>query len=320
MTNQYKPGALRAYLRSVADTYSTGHATEHSYRPALKTLVEALGGEGTTALNEPAHVECGAPDFIVEHNGVPVGHIECKDIGASLAHAESTDQLRRYRAGLPNLILTDYLELRWYSDGELREEARIGSVDVDGGVIFNNADARQVEALLEAFFTATTPSVGDPRNLAERMAAKARLLREGVERILHEEGASGPLHDLLDAYREVLISDLTPTDFADMQAQTAAYGLFAARCRHAPGAGPFTRQSAVFAETTPFLRDVFGRIAGPGIGPPHRLDRGRPGKAARPGGHGGYPGRFRQSNRPRRPGGALFTRTSWPRTTLSCAR
>ena len=50
-----------------------------------------------------------------------------------------------------------------------------------------------------------------------------------------------------------------------MQAQTAAYGLFAARCRHEPGSGPFTRQSAVFAETTPFLRDVFGRIAGPGI-------------------------------------------------------
>ena len=52
-----------------------------------------------------------------------------------------------------------------------------------------------------------------------------------------------------------------------MQAQTAAYGLFAARCRHEPGDGPFTRQSAVFAETTPFLRDVFGRIAGPGIDP-----------------------------------------------------
>ena len=54
-------------------------------------------------------------------------------------------------------------------------------------------------------------------------------------------------------------------DFADLQAQTAAYGLFAARCRHEPAAGSFTRQSAVFAETTPFLRDVFGRIAGPGI-------------------------------------------------------
>ncbi len=265
MTNQDAASAIRAYLRSIEETRSTGLATEHSYRPALKTLVEALGGEGTTALNEPAHVECGAPDFIVEHNGVPIGHIECKDIGASLAHAESTDQLGRYRAGLPNLILTDYLEFRWYADGELRGSERIGSLGGHGGVIFDSAGARQVDALVDAFFTATTPSVGTPRNLAKRTAAKARLLRDGVNRILAQEGESGPLHDLLNAYREVLISDLSPFDFADMQAQTAAYGLFAARCRHEPGSGPFTRQSAVFAETTPFLRDVFGRIAGPGI-------------------------------------------------------
>ena len=31
--------------------------------------------------------------------------------------------------------------------------------------------------------------------------------------------------------------------------------------------GPFTRETAVFAETTPFLQDVFGRIAGPNIEP-----------------------------------------------------
>ena len=99
------------------------------------------------------------------------------------------------------------------------------------------------------------------------MAAKARLLREGIDQILGLEGGTGPLHDLLKAYREVLISNLPPGDFADLQAQTAAYGLFAARCRHKPGSGPFTRQSAVFVETTPFLRDVFGRIAGPGIDP-----------------------------------------------------
>ena len=71
----------------------------------------------------------------------------------------------------------------------------------------------------------------------------------------------------MKAYREVLISDLVPAEFADLQAQTAAYGLFAARFRHQPGSGSFTRQSAVFAETTPLLRDVFGRIAGPGIDP-----------------------------------------------------
>ena len=267
MTSQNATSAIRAYLRSIAETRSTGRATEHSYRPALKTLLEALGGGGTTALNEPSHVECGAPDFIVEHNGVPIGHVECKDVGVSLADIESSEQLKRYRAGLPNLVLTDYLEFRWYADGALRDSGRLGRLDGHGGVVFDKEGARQVDALLGEFFTASIPSIGNPRELAERMAAKARLLRDGVGRILAQEGETGPLYELLNAYREVLISDLLPSEFADMQAQTAAYGLFAARCRHEPGSGPFTRQSAVFAETTPFLRDVFGRIAGPGIDP-----------------------------------------------------
>ena len=263
-TGQNTTAALRAYLRSVADTRSSGYATEHSYRPALKTLIEALGGKATRAINEPSHVECGAPDFIVEQGGVPIGHIECKDVGVNLDQTEKDEQLGRYREGLPNLILTDYLEFRWYIEGSLRDSARIGRLNEGGSISFDSAGAKEVAALFGAFFAATTPSIDNPRDLAERMAAKARLLRDGVSRIFQRESA-GPLHDLLNAYREVLISDLSPTDFADLQAQTAAYGLFAARCGHVTGAGPFTRQSAVFAETTPFLRDVFGRVAGPGI-------------------------------------------------------
>ena len=269
MTNQNTLSTIRAYLRSVRDTRATGHATEHSYRPALEELVEMLGGGGVKALNEPSHVECGAPDFIVENSGVPIGHVECKDVGVNLDNAERSDQLKRYRGGLPNLILTDYLEFRWYSDGVFRESARLGHFNGQGGITFDRAGAQAVAALWDLFFTADIPSIDSPRDLAERMAAKARLLRDGINRILARESGSGPLHDLLKAYREVLISDLSPTDFADLQAQTAAYGLFAARCRHEPNSGPFTRQSAVFAETTPFLRDVFGRIAGPGID--HRI-------------------------------------------------
>jgi len=249
--------ALGAYRREVARLRASGRATEHSYRPALQTLIEALGGDGVRALNEPAHTACGAPDFIVERGGVPVGHVECKDVETHLDRAEAGEQLRRYRDGLPNLILTDYLEFRWYAAGSPRMAARLAD---PGG-------AAGVAALFEAFFAADGPRVGDARELARRMAAKARLLRDGIARILAQDGAAGPLGDLLAAYRRVLIADLTAEAFADLQAQTAAYGLFAARCLHDPRAGRFTRQAAAFAETTPFLRDLFGRIAGPGIDP-----------------------------------------------------
>lgn len=173
-------------------------------------------------------------------------------------------QLKRYRESLPNLILTDHLEFRWYAEGELRLIARLGHIASQDRSAADEAGASKVAELFDAFFAADLPSIGRPRELAERMAAKARLLRDSIELILVQE-ADSPLHGLFAGYREVLIADLSEPDFADLQAQTAAYGLFAARCRHEPANGPFTRQSAAFAETTPFLRDVFGRIAGPGM-------------------------------------------------------
>ncbi len=267
MTGRDTAKAIRDYRREVERTRATGQATEHSYRPAFQVLVQELGGAGVRALNEPSHVECGAPDFIVERRGVPIGHIECKDIGTDLSRAECGKQLKRYRVALPNLILTDYLEFRWYADGELRETAQLGRFDRRGAIVANREGFGQVTELFQAFFTADTPSVGQPRELAARMAAKTRLLRDSVERILRREGRSGPLRDLQIAYRDVLIARLSDDQFADLQAQTAAYGLFVARCLHGPKSRPFTRESAVFAETTPFLREVFGRIAGPGVDP-----------------------------------------------------
>ena len=256
---------LRGYRHAISQTLATGQATEHSYRPALQTLVQRLGGNAVRAVNEPSHVACGAPDFIVDRRGVPIGHIECKGVGANLDRIETDEQLTRYRTGLPNLILTDYLEFRWYAYGELRETARLGRIDSQGRIATDKGSAKSIGALLDVFFTADPLTVDHPRELAERMAAKARLLRDGIGRILRKEGRSGPLRDMLAAYRDVLIAGLSDEAFADLQAQTAAYGLFAARCLHEAQTGPFTRQSAVFADTTPFLRDIFGRIAGPGI-------------------------------------------------------
>ncbi len=267
MTVHHTAAPLRTYRRQVSQVLASGQATEHSYRPALQTLIEEVGGSIVRAVNEPSHIACGAPDFIVESRSVPVGHIECKNVGDNLDRVEAGEQLTRYKAGLPNLILTDYLEFRWYVRGELRKAARLGRKDRQGKIISEANGANKVGELLDAFLAAELPTVADARELAERMAAKARLLRSGIASILKQEGNTGPLRDMLKAYREVLISGLSRDQFADMQAQTAAYGLFAARCLHIrdANAGRFTRQSAVFADTTPFLRDVFGRIAGPDI-------------------------------------------------------
>ena len=40
------------------------------------------------ATNEPRRIACGAPDFNISRKGVPLGHVETKDVGISLDEME----------------------------------------------------------------------------------------------------------------------------------------------------------------------------------------------------------------------------------------
>lgn len=257
--------AFREYLKRIRDTFLTGRATEHTYRPALKDLVESLE-KGIDATNEPRRIECGAPDFIITRSGIPIGYIETKDIGASLDEVERTDQLKRYRKSLPNLILTDYLVFRWYGSGELRQEVRIARMLPDGKIQSLPDSFPHLQTLFRQFLENPVPTVASPYDLALRMASKAQFIREIIEKTFEAEGVPGPLHDQFESFRRVLLHDLTPVQFSDMYAQTICYGLFAARI-HAKEGERFTREHAAFdlPKTNPFLRKLFTHIAGPDL-------------------------------------------------------
>lgn len=261
--------SLRAYFKEIGEIFADGRATEHSYRLELENLVKALGGFGIRALNEPAQSDCGAPDFVVQKVGVPIGYIECKNIGSNLNKIQNGEQLTRYRDGLPNLILTDYLEFRWYTKGELRDTASIGAVLSLDKITTNKPGMEKVANLFKAFFEESIQTVHNPLELAEKMAGKARLLRESISELLNQETETS-LHRLWSAYRKALISELTLEEFADMQSQTISYGLFAARCQHQADGTDFSRETAIFAKITPFLQEVLGEIAGPKIH--HRIE------------------------------------------------
>lgn len=122
---------LADYQRKIEKALAAGNATENTHRPALKELLESTA-LGITATNEPKRVQCGAPDYIVTRGETPLGYIEAKDVGEPLDRLERGEQLRRYRESLGNLILTDYLEFRWYVRGEHRLTARLASVGAKG--------------------------------------------------------------------------------------------------------------------------------------------------------------------------------------------
>ena len=252
---------LSEYLNQIEKALHAGDATEHTHRPALKALIESLS-KGLTATNEPKHIACGAPDFIVTKAGVPLGYIECKDVGEPLDKVERGEQMVRYFS-LGNVLLTDYLEFRWYVLGERRLSGRLASVGAKDKLKPEKDGAEQVDQLLKAFIDAEVPTVGTPKELAERMAALAQLIRDIIERALDGEDKTGPLHQQMESFREVLLHELSNVKFADMYAQTICYGLFAARCNAKPGV-QFTREHAVYdlPKTNPFLRKMFDHIAG----------------------------------------------------------
>lgn len=260
--------ALRQYLKTIAATHQTGNATEHSYRPALQTLLEALGGPEVRATNEPRRIACGAPDYILSRGRVPLGHVEAKDIGVDLDRAEASDQLQRYLESLPNLVLTDYLEFRWYVDGkpEPRLVASLPRPNKKGHIRADAQRLAQVEQLLTQFIQADIPFQSTPQDLATRMAGLARLIHGLILQTFKHEDGHGELHAQRQAFRRVLIDSLSTDEFADMYAQTLCYGLFAARCT-APASQRFSRQQAAYMlpKTNPFLRKLFTSIAGPNL-------------------------------------------------------
>ena len=109
---------IAEYLKEINKRFQTGEAREHSYRGDLQTLIEKMVS-GVTAINEPKHLKnVGAPDYVVKKKDIPLGYIEAKDIDADLDNKDYKEQFERYRNGLSNLIITNYLEFRFYRDGE----------------------------------------------------------------------------------------------------------------------------------------------------------------------------------------------------------
>jgi len=259
---------FKTYTQTLQADLARGNASEHTHRPALKTLLESLG-ERLTATNEPKQVtECGKPDIAVYQGPVLLGYLETKDVGVNLDAEERGPQLKRYREALPNLILTDYLEFRWYVNGERRAVVSLGTVERDGKIKARKEALAAVGDLLAQFLALKLPSIGTAKELALRMAKLAGLMHNAALKTLEMEPPTGTLKGWLAAFEKTLVPNLSPEEFSDMYAQTLTYGLFAARV--SIGEGQDLRRdtaAGLLPETNPFLKRLFYHLAGPEVPP-----------------------------------------------------
>ncbi|RUS64914.1 DNA methyltransferase [Pseudorhodobacter sp. E13] len=252
---------IKNFLSKVQSIYATDNATEHSYRSAFETLFAALG---VTALNEPKRVKCGAPDFIISDGELVIGHVEAKDlhIGIRAMKDSNKEQQERYKAALPNLIYTNGLDWDFYRDGVLTASVTIA--DYLMGITPKPDQYEALENLLRDFIAQKPQTITSPRDLAERMAGKANLIKDVLRKTLADDPADqSELLAQYQAFKENLIHDITPEDFADIYAETIAYGMFAARL-HDTTLDTFSRQEALelLPKSNPFLRSLFGYVAG----------------------------------------------------------
>jgi len=255
---------IENYLKEVNQTYQSGIAREHAYRGFLQNLIHQICPE-IRATNEPARIDCGSPDYVLTRRNIPIGYIEAKDLDANLDDTKHSEQLDRYRQSLPNFIFTNYLDFHLYREGKFVTAISIGKISEEK-LISETENFTQFKSFLQSFVIYVSQTIKSPKNLAEMMAKKAKLLSLIIENALNsdeENNQNSSLKDQMEGFRAILIHGIKPKEFADIYAQTIAYGMFAARL-HDKTEDTFSRQEAaeLIPKTNPFLRKLFQYVAG----------------------------------------------------------
>lgn len=266
---------VHSYLSEIRALYASGQTTEHSFRPALSKLFKTID-PSIVVINEPKHLtDVGAPDFVFNRSDIAIGWCEAKDLGKDIrkfsANDYSKSQKERYKKGLPNLIYTNALDFEFIQDGDVVDFISIAKIGPKLPALPENFSA--LEGRLRDFAATRPQTITSSKHLAQMMAGKAAIIKDIMGRALvadlksYDAGATpSDLVGQYEAFKLNLIHDIKAADFADIYAETIAYGLFAARL-HDVTPNSFTRAEALelLPKSNPFLRELFIYIAGPNL-------------------------------------------------------
>ena len=193
-----KKTIFSAYLKNLAAVARQGDAREESFYPALadmlKEMATATGKTDVHVTTLPRPTEGGNPDFRV-WNGRDriIGYVEAKKpTEERLDSIENSEQLQRYRATFPNLILTNFLEFRLYRNGEHVQTVQAGRPLILNAVHtappLENQD--ELYALLDRFLDFVLPQTFTAESLAVELAKRTRLLRDVIGEQFQQERAN----------------------------------------------------------------------------------------------------------------------------------
>lgn len=259
---------IEKYINSISAKFSYVETSEIGYRYDFQSMLESIFDSiNVRRFDHDARAKQGnKPDFVVRKGDIPILYIETKDIGISLDKVERSEQMSRY-FGYTNLVLTDYLEFRFYRNGiPYGEPIKIGEYNLKNREITPNISNYEylAKTLLE-FTQSHKEPIKSGKHLSKIMGGKAQRIRDNVRQFLKVKSEKNT--ELLRVYetiKKLLVHDLTEESFSDMYAQTLVYGLFVARF-YDDSPSNFTRQEArdLIPSSNPLLRHFFDHIVGP---------------------------------------------------------
>jgi hypothetical protein len=176
---------------------------------------------------------------------------------------EDTEQLQRYLATFPNVLLTNFYEFRLYRDGKLINNVQIArsfiSKKLKTPPPVEKVD--EFNTLLDQYLSFSFSKKLNAQSLAVELAKRTRFMDIIVkELLLEDKDNTTKLSGFYKAFSDYLLTNLTKQQFADLYSQTITYGMFAARTRTQ---GTFTRETAFnnIPNTIGILRDIFRYIS-----------------------------------------------------------
>ncbi len=178
------------YIQSISSKFSHEETSEMGYRTDFEILIKGIFETlKVSRIDHDARVKEGnKPDFVIYNHDIPILYIEAKDIGVSLDKVEKSEQMARY-FGYANLVLTDYVEFRFYRNG-LRYEEPIKIVDCD---IRNRTitpipeNYEHIAKTLLDFAQSHKEPIKSGQHLAKIMGGKAQRIRDNIKQFFIAE-------------------------------------------------------------------------------------------------------------------------------------
>lgn len=275
---------IKTYIDEINKIYSSGEATEHSYRGEFKRLCEeVLNGQFSELrgldrqsryqlINEPKRKIYGAPDYELLKGDTAIAFIEAKNIGDNdlrgLKVSRNKPQFDRYKNAMSTIAFTDYLSIILYENGIETLSASIGNVS-DGHVIYcdDPVEISNFIEIMNRLGKAKPQPIRSAGRLVEKMAKKATLMAHILKNAMSlapsdQSQEDKELWGRLQTFQKFLVHDMTMEQFVDFYSQTVLYGLFVARINTKnPSGFSLLEAGDLIPSINPFLKKIFKELA-----------------------------------------------------------